>query len=81
MRKIINYLTGVCVLWVLLMVFTCLVSLVGSIIMGWVAYIKSFFVINFFGTLIISFLLELYFNNAPERREDGREESAAGKEA
>ena len=74
MRKIINYLTGVCVLWVLLMAFTCVVSLVGSIIAGWFAYIKIFLTINFFGTFIMSCLLELYFGQFPERKEDGREE-------
>lgn len=73
MRKIINYLTGVCVLWVLLMAFSCIVSLIGSIITGWFVYIKTLIAIDFFGTLIVSCLLELYFGQIPEGREDGRE--------
>ena len=75
MKKIINFITGVCILWVLLIGFTFAVSLIGSIITGWTEYIKMFMVVNFFGTLLLSFLLELYFNQfSEEGRQDGREE-------
>lgn len=75
MKKIINFITGACVLWVLLMVFTFAVGLIGSIITGRLGYIRMFIDVNFFGTLLLSLLLELYFSQfSEEGRQDGREE-------
>ena len=69
-----SFLNAWAVLWLMYMIFSIVVNLIGGAMIGQLYLIRSMVLTDFAGTLVVSFITELIVYMSPERRNNGRTE-------